>query len=184
MWPLCLFLDFAVETRKAGMTKAGLVVRYVLFCVFFAVGLGAVVLSILVDEIEDFYESRAATVEVEQVNETMEGLVLDVEAQIERAKNDPASLERLKRVMLGVEPSAEDTVFPKATDEGVALAAAVLERAKETADTKEAVPVWVARCMEQRYRWSLFVAGMGLVLITFLFFGSKVQADTEMEQNP
>ena len=36
-------------------------------------------------------------------------------------------------------------------------------------------PAWLERCRQPRFRQSLFIAGAGLVLITFIFFGTPAK---------
>ena len=154
-------------------------VRYVLFCLFFAVGAGAVALSILADEVHNYYEGKSLLEKALADNEDIQFLTIEYEAQIDEIRNDPNILGRLRRVALGREPSAEDTAFPRASEELLTEAgAAVLEDLRADLPARE-IPKWVKRCSEPNVRRSLFFAGAGLVLVTFIFFGAPAKKPPE-----
>jgi len=149
--------------------------RYVLFCLFFGIGAGTVGLSILADEMRDYYESKSLLAKVLADNEKIQSLTADYESQIQQIQNDPNSLLRLKLVTLGAEPTGQDTAYPKASDEQLAAAGRVLLEDLQSPKTGPHIPKWVRRCSEPNLRRSLFFAGAGLVLITFIFFGSPAR---------
>ena len=155
------------------MSRAGRTVRAILFCIFLGVGIGAIVLSILVGEINDYYTSRDALIKLEADNERLIKLIAEYELQLQQAEKDPEILERLKRVTLGQQPESEDTVYPKASRQDIAAAEAVIAAGQQTDHDDDPFRTIIDRCMEERIRLSLFVAGAGLVLLTFLFFGAK-----------
>jgi hypothetical protein len=144
-----------------------------LFCIFLGVGIGAIVFSIVVDEINDYYTSRDALVKLEADNERLKKLIEEYDLQLAQASADPEILERLKRVTLGEQPESEDTVYPKATKQDIAVAEAVILAGQHTENHDDPFRNILDRCMQERIRLSLFVAGAGLVLLTFLFFGAK-----------
>ena len=150
-------------------------VRYVLFCLFFAVGAGAVALSILADEMRDYCEGRNLLEKTSADNEDIEFLTIEYEAQIDEIRNDPNILGRLRRVTLGREPSAEDTAFPRASQELLSEAGAAVLADLRTSRPAREIPKWVKRSSEPNVRRSLFFAGAGLVLVTFIFFGAPAR---------
>lgn len=150
--------------------------RYILFCIFFTAGAGAIVLSILVLEVGDHYNNRENLRLMRVDNARLETLINEYSIQIKEAKENPEALARLKRVTLGIEPEAEETAFPRADIRELAAAEAAIEASKVEADNTIKAPKWVTRSSEERFRRSLFFAGTGLVLITFLFFGTKQKA--------
>ena len=155
------------------MSPAGRTIRAILFCIFLGVGIGAIAFSIIVGEIDDYYTSRDALLQLEADNERLKELIEKYDLQLEQASNDPEILERLKRVTLGHQPESEDTVYPKATPQDIAAAEAVILAGQKTEDHDDPFRRIVDRCMQERIRLSLFIAGAGLVLLTFLFFGAK-----------
>ena len=149
-----------------------------MFSVFFVVGAGAVVLSLMVGEIEDNYHSRDQLRIMQQDIDRLTSLIGDYDAQIKQVKDNPNSVARLKRVALGIEPESDDTTYPKAGAAEFAAAAAALDSAKIDTDTPIEPPIWVQRTIEPRFRQSLFIAGSGLTLITFIFFGRPPRRQT------
>ncbi len=150
-------------------------VRYVLFCLFFAVGAGAVALSILADEVHNYYEGRGLLEKTLADNENIQFLTIEYEAQIDEIRNDPNIVLRLERVTLGREPSAEDTAFPRASQELLTEAGtAVLADLRADRPARK-IPMWAKRISEPKVRRSLFFAGAGLVLVTFIFFGAPAK---------
>ncbi len=148
-------------------------IRYILFCLFFSVGTGAIVLSILVGEIDEYYANKDALVLSEEGNEKLRKFNTEYDLQLEQAEKDPDIIERLKHVTLGEQFESDDTVYPTATREAIAQAEAVIASGIATPPHDDPLRKVVDRCMELRIRLSLFVAGAGLVLLTFLFFGKK-----------
>ena len=146
--------------------------RYILFCIFFAVGASAVVLSILVSEIDDNYKGREELRKIRAENDRLEYLAEEYTLQIKEARNNPEALARLKRITLGISPQQEETAYPRSDVLDLPAAQAAIEASKDkTADPIQS-PKWVIRSLESRFRQSLFIAGTGLVLITFIFFGN------------
>jgi hypothetical protein len=155
------------------MSPAGRTIRAILFCIFLGVGIGAIAFSIVVGEISDYYTSSDALVQLEADNERLKKLSAEHDLQLARASSDPEILERLRRVTLGEQPESEDTVYPKASKQDIAAAEAVILAGQKTVPHDDPFRRIVDRCMQERIRLSLFLAGMGLVLLTFLFFSAK-----------
>ena len=64
-------------------------VRYILFCLFFSIGTGAIVLSILVGEINDYYTNKDGLVLSEAGNEKLRKLNDEYDLQLEQAAKNP-----------------------------------------------------------------------------------------------
>jgi len=159
-------------------------VRYVLFCIFFAVGSGAVALAVLADEVRDYCEGRNLLAKTLADNEDIQFLTIEYEAQIDEIRNDPNIVGRLERVTLGRQGGAEDTAFPTASDELLSEAGKAVLADLRTGRPARKIPTWAERISEPNIRYSLFFAGAGLVLVTFIFFGApaKKVAEHEPEQ--
>lgn len=157
------------------MTRMAAIFRFILFAVFFSVGASAVTLSIIADQIEQLYESRAVLAHQQAETEQLKSLIDDHIAQITVIQHDPNVLDRLEYSMFGTEPTAEDTAFPKASAEQLQAAQlALIDQIKDSTKSP-ATPQWLTRTLEPRFRYSLFLAGAGLILITFIFFGSPAK---------
>lgn len=158
-------------------------VRYLLFCFFFAVGAGAVALAVLADEIREYCQGRNLLAKTLAENEDIQFLTIEYEAQIHEIRNDPNIVGRLRRVTLGREPGAEDTAFPRASEELLTEAGAAVLADLRTPRPARKIPTWAERISEPNIRYSLFFAGAGLVLVTFIFFGAPAKkASRETEQ--
>ncbi|AQT66865.1 hypothetical protein STSP2_00003 [Anaerohalosphaera lusitana] len=145
--------------------------RFILFTVFFITGASAVSISILVGEIDGYYESRQQLAEIEAQNAELTALLKDYDMRIYQARTNPDTIEKLQRVTLGIEPKAEDTIFPQASPSQLKSVEQVLETAETPTDEAPVRPQWVVRCSEPRFRYALFFAGFGLILVNFIFFG-------------
>ena len=155
------------------------IVRYVLFCLFFAVGAGAVALAVLADEIRDYCEGRNLLAKTLAENEDIQFLTIEYAAQIDEIRNDPNIVSRLERVTLGRQSGAEDTAFPRASEKLLSEAAQAVLADLRTPRPARQVPKWVERISEPNIRYSLFFAGAGLVLVTFIFFGAPAKNKSE-----
>jgi hypothetical protein len=150
-------------------------VRYVLFCLFFAVGTGAVALAVLADEIRDYCQGANLLEKTIADNEDIQFLTIEYEAQIHEIRKDPNIVGRLERVTLGRQPGAEDTVFPRASERLLSEAGAAVLADLRTGRPARKIPKWAERISEPNIRYSLFFAGTGLVLVTFIFFGAPAR---------
>lgn len=155
------------------MAKGIAFVRYVVFCIFFTVGTVAIAVSMLIDpEITQYYANVSQLRRVEVDNARIEKLLAEYNAQITQIERDPNMLVNLRAIALGDEPKTDGTVLPKASQEVLAQAKEAL--LSDMAQDKNArdIPLWVERCSIPNNRRILFVAGCGLILITFIFFGT------------
>ena len=147
-------------------------VRFVLFCVFFAVGASAISLSILVEETLQRGSNMFLLEKIQAENEKIESLTSDYESQIEQIKTNPEVLQRLKQITMGSRPTAEDTAFPRVSERQLAIATRALMA--ELGETKRQPnhPEWLVRCCRVKERKTLFFTGAGLILVAFIFFGT------------
>jgi len=155
------------------MHLAAAALRCALFCVFFTGGATAIVLSVLADELALYFEQRGIPVRIEARNERIRRLCAQYEQQIAQLKADPSLAERLKTYTFRDRPDAEDTAFPQASAADLAAAKEALMEDLDRDIPTDPIPPWVARCSEPNTRRTLMAAGVGLILITFIFFGSS-----------
>ena len=153
------------------MNKLALIIRFIFFAVFFLVGSGAIVLSLLCEpELKEYYESRAYLNEIQEQNERVQKITQQYEAQITLIEAEPNILERLSPLTFGHKPQAPDTAFPQADNETLRnqtnkLLSQIQEKAAENP-----LPNWMDHILDRKTRRGLFGAGAGLILITFIFF--------------
>ena len=146
---------------------------YLLFCLFFAVGAGAIAVSFEDDRIFNYYKSKDLVQKAQAVNRKIEELNADYDAQLQYVRSNPNVLHRLEEATLGRQPTSLDTAFPKASEKQLAIAAkALFEDIESQASEVPAVGELVERCTRPALRNSLFFAGAALILIAFIFFGS------------
>jgi len=156
------------------MTRSVAVLRFVFFCLFFAIGSGTMTLAILAGEINDYYRSKDLLAVTQRQIENIKNLTAEYDAQLRQIEKNPNTLSRLRQVTLGEKPQAEDTVFPKASE--LAAAAAALFEDRQTPQLSPAVPQWPQRISQTKTRKALFGAGAVLVLLAFVFFGTRKPA--------
>ncbi len=172
------------------MTRTQAFIRYIFFCVFFAVGIAAIFLSIKADEIYSLYESSSLLGQTVAANQRLESLNTEYDLQLQTIDSNPNIIGRLKTVELGQQPSREETVFPDAPDEIIAIAKEALRNDDNLKPADSAIPQWASRITEPRIRKGLFFAGAALVLVSFVCFGTpnqrsiRDQKDTSTQQTP
>ena len=154
------------------MSRSSAILRFVCFCIFFSVGAGAIALSILAEEIEIYFANRRTYAQTLEMNERIEKLIAEYEAQIEQIEKNPEILKKLERITFGAVEGEEDSEHPRAAVEQLAAARAALMEEMETKAEEKAIDRWVGRIVEPKGWMRLFFAGAGLVLITFMFFGT------------
>jgi len=150
-------------------------IRYIVFCVFFAAGAGAIALSLLADsEMTAYFRSRAALDKTLKDNEKIQNLISQYQDQITLIEREPNVLSRLQDVAMGRIPEQHaDVVYPSGYNPQLTAATRqVLDEAEPT-DPNAWTPAWVGRCARPKIRSALFMSGAGLILITFMLFGSS-----------
>ncbi len=154
------------------MTKTQAFIRYIFFCIFFAIGIAAIFLSIKADEIFSLYESSSLHEQTVAANERLVNLNSEYDMQLETIENDPNIIVRLKGLELGQQPQRKETVFPEAPDEIIAIAKEALRNDDNLKPAESAIPQWASRIAEPKVRSGLFFAGAALVLVSFVCFGT------------
>jgi hypothetical protein len=149
--------------------------RYIIFCIFFAAGTVAISLSFLIQpEMTNYFQSVAQLDKTVKDNEKIQSLIDQYNAQNSLIEKEPNVLARLQQIALGQTPPPQEGVISP-SDYNLQLAALAKEVLDENppSDPNEFIPVWARRCVDVRHRSALFLSGAGLLLITFMFFGSR-----------
>lgn len=144
------------------------------FLFFFVVGAAAIVLAILArPELENYYKNRQMLARIEQQNDKIKSLTAQYAAQVKLIESEPNILRRFSVTTFGRKPTAPDTVFPEATNAELRAETENIlsEQIAPTTET-DPVPAWLTRILEPKIRRALFLTGCGLILVTFIFFGS------------
>ena len=153
------------------MAKSVAILRYVLFCVFFAAGVAAMALAILADELHTYCNSKILLTQIDRDNLRIERLIADYAQQIENIHSDPNLLTRLRRVTLGHKLQAEDTAYPQASKEQLKAVEKLFAELDKPAPPPS-LPQWIERISAARNRQVMFFSGAGLILVAFIFFAA------------
>jgi hypothetical protein len=149
------------------------IIRFLLFGVFFLMGTGAMVLSILAEpELVNYYHSRSLLLDIQQKIDKSRSLSSQYDAAIDFIEAEPNILERLAPMTFGRKPSAPDTAFPEVRSSALKEETEKLMAQIENKTPKDPIPDWLKRILKPNHRRALFAAGAGLVLINFVFFGT------------
>jgi len=153
--------------------------RFVLFCVFFAIGAGSMALSIVADEVYSLCSSQMFVTRFTDDNQKITLLREQYDCQMQLIKSDPNSLDRLRGIMLGEKGQTdEDVAVPEVSKRELINASRALLDEMETAEQKTPeITEWLERCNQPKSRRVLFLAGAALVLIAFIFFSSPASSN-------
>ncbi len=158
------------------MQNSASLLRYVLFCLFFTVGASAIVLSILAEELIDYYRTRDLPSRIEDGNQKLRDLASRYDQQIEQIRSDPEILQKLGSIIFRTNTTPENTVAPIASEEQLSAAREAMLKKIETDSEPSMLPRWLLRVSDPvngiKNRLMIFLSGMGEILVTFIFFGS------------
>ncbi len=146
------------------------VLKTCLFMLFFAVGAGALSLSALVTDLQDYYYSRDLLAQSQEKLARIEQLNRDYDAILEQLDRDPNQLKRLATATLGIDVNEPNSVNPQMTAEGLEAARQALIEDDANAMETKAMPPWLERISNKGNRIVLFVSGAFLILIAFTCF--------------
>ena len=145
--------------------------RFLVFCTCLAIGLSALSLVILYDDLVAYYSYKASLKAAEANIDKLKILNDDYDALLEQLKNDPNLLKRIYRVTFGDESEDEQAVYPRPRPEELYAARAALAERIAQQETETNLPDWMERIKHPRVRIALFLSGTALIIISFIFFG-------------
>lgn len=157
------------------MARKIAVLRAVLFMVFFSVGLGGLTVSLLADELLELYITNRHLERTKETNKQLEAICKDYDAVFEQIETDPNIIQRLSRITLGTDTKDEQTAYPRATLQHRQSAEKVVLQTFPRETQAEPLPGWVIRCCRPLSRTILFLAGAGLIVISFTCFGTRTK---------
>jgi len=146
------------------------VIRVILFVIFFSIGAASLGVSILCDDLVQYYRNRQLLKVTQQSLDRLESLNTDYNALLEQLEKDPNLVKRLAPATLGTEPEDANAFYPRAAREQLTAAREALTKNQSDQSTGPMLPEWLTRCSEPRRRITLFVAGSFLILISFTCF--------------
>lgn len=151
--------------------QKGSFLRVLLFIIFSCLGIAAISLSMLAQEWVDLYTINSKLHKVEQMNRKIEVLNQDHQTLIDKIHNDPNMLKRLDTIVLGTAPAEVNIPVPDITEQQLQKVKAVLAEIDSEEQSDITPPCWLQRCGKSRSRLILFIAGAGLILVSFSCFG-------------
>jgi hypothetical protein len=146
------------------------ILHLLLFVVFFSIGAAALCGAVLCDDLILYCRNEQLVGKAQLSLERLESLNAEYDALLRELENDPNVLRRLAPAALGVEPEDPNAVYPKAKAHELAVARKALTDQEGPDAAEPPLPRWLQRCSEPRYRFALFGAGAGLVLISLVCF--------------
>jgi hypothetical protein len=155
------------------------IIRAFLFVVFFSIGATALSGSILFADLLLYYNNRELLKAEMELSNRLKSLNADYDALLQQLRNDPNLIKRIANVTLGKEAGDANTIYPKVTAEQLAAAKKALTDQTGSAAPDSTLPKWLIRCKEPRRRTTLFFAGAGLILISFICFGPAQEKRSE-----
>jgi hypothetical protein len=175
------------------------VIRAFLFIVFFSIGAAALSGSILFDDVIQYHRNQQLLEDARESLDQLESLNADYDVLLTQLGEDPNLFKRIAPVTLGVGREEPNTIYPSATIEQLAAARKALAKQPggmqrqtpgggynhqsanlKVRDSSGTVPVWLTRCGEPRRRLMLFLTGAGLVLVSFVCFGSRAKRPADV----
>lgn len=152
-----------------------------MFVIFFSIGAASLGVSILCDDLVQYYRNRQFLRVTQQSVNRLKSLNTDYDILLEQLEKNPGLIKRLAPATLGTKPDA-NAIYPRATPEQLAPAhKALMEDQKDQSDAAM-LPEWLTRCSEPRRRMTLFVAGSVLILISFTCFTPVKQTPAKKHQ--
>jgi len=160
------------------------IIRKLIFMVFFGIGAAAVAGSILCDDLTAYFRNKQLLNDAQESLSQLRSLNSEYDVLLESLDADPNLFERIAPAALGIERQEPNTVYPSATLEQLAIARHALSPATcgqglppaqvrgLIGSPRSRIPVWLTRCSEPRRRMVLFFIGAGLILTSFICFGS------------
>ncbi|MBN2181374.1 MAG: hypothetical protein JW715_05635 [Sedimentisphaerales bacterium] len=143
--------------------------RLVLFILFFSAGAASLGVSVLCEDLFEYYQNRQLVEATRQSLEKLKSLNDAYNMNLSLLEEDPNHLKRLAPAALGSESSDPNTVNPRVTARQLAAARKALTD-PNSESIEPVIPAWLIRSSEPRKRMTLFFSGIALILISFICF--------------
>lgn len=156
-----------------------IIIRMLLFVVFFGIGAAALGGSVLYNDLVRFYENRQLLKRSQESLDRLESLNAEYKGLLRQLEEDPNIIMRVGPARLGIENEDPNAVYPKVTAEQLAAAREALAEDLDRQSDEPVIPDWLRRCSEPRWRITLFACGSALILISFACFSPAKQKAKE-----
>jgi hypothetical protein len=143
-------------------------IRTIFFVLFFAFGAASLGLSVLCEDLLQYYQNRRLAMAARQSLEKLKALNDDYNMLLAQLAEDPNLVKRLAPPYLP-EHTDPNTVYPRVTARQLAAARrALTDPNQESAEPP--IPAWLSRSSDPTKRLALFISGIALILISFICF--------------
>jgi hypothetical protein len=144
-------------------------IRAFFFILFFFAGTAALGLSVLCEDMVQYYQNRQHIVLAKESIEKARILNEDYDALLSQLENDPNLVRRLAQATVGTAINEPNTAYPRPTQNELIAAREALTGPDEQSQEPQ-LPRWLARSIEPQKRKTLFLSGIALILISFVCF--------------
>jgi hypothetical protein len=153
--------------------------RFVLFIIFFSIGGASLTASVLWDDLIQYYQNKQLLRDKQQCLDKLGSLNTEYDALLKRWENDPNLFKRIAPAAIGTEPEDTNAIYPRARVKELAAARKALTEQPNQPREDSAIPDWLIRSGQPHRRIVFFLAGAGLILISF---GCFVQITTTQQK--
>ena len=129
-----------------------MIIRTLLFIVFFSIGAVAMAASFLCDDFVRHYRNKHYLNQAERLTSKLESLNDDYDALLIRLEDDPNLIKPLAPAAIGADHTDPNTVVPRATAWELAEANKALARIADAEPNEPAMPAWLERSREPKLR--------------------------------
>jgi len=146
-------------------------IRLIAFVVLFGVGMGALAISILCDDLTVYFKNKQDLALAEHELDDLRLRVATHDSLLNQLEKDPNMIKRIAPAVLGSVEEDPNVIYPDAgIDETITAKLALREHNRAEPQIPQ-MPTWLTRCRHPRRRTGLFLSGAILVLISFTCFG-------------
>jgi hypothetical protein len=145
-------------------------IKMIFFILFFSIGTVSLSISVLCEDLIQYYRNRQLSRQAEQSLEKLKSLNADYEVLLNTLAEDPNYIKRIAPAAIGLENQDANAVNPRVEAEQLSAARRALTD-PQLAPAEPVIPRWLSRCSEPTKRIIVFSAGIALILISFVCFG-------------
>lgn len=154
--------------------------KMIFFILFFSIGSFSLGVSVLCEDLIQYYQNRHLVRSAQESLEKLESLNADHDALLNTLQEDPNYIKRIAPAAIGVAYEDANVVNPRVEAEQLAAARRALTDPNKPA-AEPPIPRWLSRCSEPTKRTVIFFSGIALILISFVCFGSTSKTTKKRE---
>ncbi len=147
-----------------------------MFIVCSSLGVAAMAMAMLIDDLQNLYQTKSVVAEIENSNKKITQIIADQQELIANIQREPNMLQKIAQVLLGAKSNAEYEMTNYSAEKKIETAKRVL-KANENIQKKKPknLPKWLNRSGEKQNRIIMFTAGVGLIATSFACFCKKTE---------